>query len=128
MERKKSNIGNFANLEIPMQKRAVKRICNEYGLDISELTIKIARDENLIKLAFAGSADYDNIGRIDLFPNAFIDKEQLVRTIIHEKAHVKQLKKYGKQFAETHIDIMEKTAERFEDLFYNLLSQRRRDK
>lgn len=36
--------------------------------------------------------DYKNIGRIDLLPNAFLNEEQLVRTLIHEKCHVMQLK------------------------------------
>lgn len=49
----------------------------------------------MLSMPFYGSTDYDNIGRIDLFPSAFINEEQLVRTIIHEKCHVLQLQKYG---------------------------------
>lgn len=40
--------------------------------------------------------DYFNVGRIDLTPHAFANEEELLRTIIHEGCHVKQLKKYGR--------------------------------
>ena len=40
-----------------------------------------------------GSTDYNSIGRIDLFPNAFTSEEELIKTILHEKCHVLQLKK-----------------------------------
>ena len=43
-----------------------------------------------------GLTDYNDIGRIDLFPNAFSDEEQLIRTVIHEECHVKQLKNTAK--------------------------------
>ena len=73
---------------------------------------------------FFGSTDYDNIGRIDLFPNAFIDEEQLVRTILHEKCHYKQLVKYGKKFTQENLAEMERRAYRFEKIFYRLLKKK----
>ena len=92
MERRKANTGEFADLEVPMQKRAVEKICRDHGVDISGLIIKIQRDLDSLKANIAGATDYYNIGRIDLFPCAFRNEEQILRTIIHEKAHVKQLK------------------------------------
>ena len=115
VQRKEKNTGAFGNLKIPMQKRAVKRVANKYGIDLSGLTIKIQRSESLLSLSLYGSTDYDNIGRIDLFPNAFQDEEQLVRTLIHEKCHVEQLKKHGKKYTQEHLDEMEQEAYAYED-------------
>ncbi len=39
--------------------------------------------------------DATNINEIRLFPNAFRTKEELIRTIIHEKTHVEQYRLYG---------------------------------
>ena len=96
INRKEKNIGAFSNLEISMHKKSVMQICKKYSIDTKGLTLKIQRSEKMLSMPFYGSTDYDNIGRIDLFPNAFINEEQLVRTIIHEKCHVLQLQKYGK--------------------------------
>lgn len=121
IQRKDANFGVFSNLEVPMQKRKVKEVARKYGLDVSGLTIKIQRSEKLLSLPITGSTDYENIGRIDLFPNAFIDEEQLVRTLVHERCHVNQLKKYGRKYVQEHLDEMEKEAYALEeDWFVNL--------
>ena len=124
VKRRESNIGAFKNLEIPMQKRSVLSVARKYNISTEGLTFKIQRSEKLLALPFYGSTDYDHIGRIDLFPNAFINEEQLVRTIIHEKCHIKQLNKYGKAYAIENLDLMEKQAERFENLYYSILRKR----
>lgn len=87
-DRKEKNSGAFSGLKVPMQKKAVKQVCNKYNYDISGSTIKIQRSESMLATFLYGSTDYDNIGRIDLFPNAFVDEEELIKTIIHEKCHV----------------------------------------
>ena len=92
LNRKSNNTGLFSDLKIPMQKRAVLRICEKYKIDTKGLTFKIQRSEDMLNIPYYGSTDYDNIGRIDLFPLAFTDEEQLVRSILHEKCHVEQLK------------------------------------
>ncbi|MFQ9128341.1 MAG: minor capsid protein [Butyricicoccaceae bacterium] len=91
-ERKTANTGSFAELQIPLQKREVLRLAKQYGVDMRGITVKIQRSEKLLALPLTGSTDYKNIGRIDLFPRAFENEEQLMRTLIHEKCHVKQLK------------------------------------
>ncbi len=125
-KRKEANIGGLKNLQIPVQKRYVEKIASKYGLKIQDLSIKIQRSEDMLKLPFCGSTDYDNIGRIDLLPNAFQDEETLVRTIIHERCHVLQLKKYGKEYAQMNIDKMESEAYKFEDFWYNIVRKRAR--
>ena len=79
-----------------------------------------------MKANIAGATDYYNIGRIDLFPCAFRNEEQILRTIIHEKAHVKQLKKYGREYAQKELMFMERVARRFEELFYRQIVRGRK--
>ena len=121
--RKNENVGVFSNFGIPMQKRAVLKLCAKYGVSTEGLTIKIQRDENLLGLPFCGSADYDNIGRIDLFPKAFTDEEQLIKTVLHEKCHVLQLQRHGKKYVQDNLDKMEKAASKFETIYYNALKR-----
>lgn len=124
LERKEQNIGAFSTLTVPMQKREILNICRKYSIDTSGITFKIQRSEKLLALPFYGSTDYNNIGRIDLFPSAFSSEEELVKTILHEKCHVLQLKKHGKAYAQQNLDLMEKQACRFERLFYSLVTKR----
>lgn len=123
-KRRVKNIGSFEKLEIPMQKRAVERLAKKYGVKIDDLSIRIQREEAMLEMPFLGSTDYDNIGRIDLFPNAFIGEETILRTIIHERCHVLQLRKYGKKYTQEHINEMEDVAYKFEDFWYNIVRKR----
>ena len=123
LNRKSNNTGMFSDLKIPMQKRAVLRICEKYKIDTKGLTFKIQRSEDMLNIPYYGSTDYDNIGRIDLFPLAFTDEEQLVRSILHEKCHVEQLKKYGKEYVQKNIYEMEKQAYKYEEYQYKILKK-----
>ena len=123
-ERREQNNGAFSSLDVPMQKREVLKICKKYSIATKGITFKIQRSEKFISLPYFGSTDYNNIGRIDLFPNAFCSEEELVKTILHEKCHVLQLKRYGKEFAQLSIDRMEKQAYRFESIFFNIIKKR----
>lgn len=124
LSRKEKNTGVFSKLEVPMQKRYVLSMCKKYGIDTKGITFKIQRSEELLEFYAYGSTDYDNIGRIDLFPLAFTNEEQLLRTVIHEKCHVKQLKKYGKKYVQDNLNEMERTAYRFESLYYTIVKRR----
>lgn len=110
LQRKEANIGIFSDLKIPMQKKKVKEMAKKYGVDLDGLTIKIQRSEDLLKIPIFGATDYKNIGRIDLFPQAFANEEQLVRTLIHEKCHVNQLKEHGFKYVQANLIEMEKEA------------------
>ena len=126
LTRRDKNIGAFAELEIPMQKRAVIKVCNKYGIDIKGLRFKIQREEYYLHFEHDvfGSADDEDIGRIDLFPKAFSNEEQLVRTIVHERLHVLQLRKHGKEYCRQHLGLMERQAYWFEDAIYPILRKR----
>lgn len=123
LDRKSSNTGVFFNLGVTMQKKEIKRICEEYGFDVKGLTFKIQRSEHLLNSSYYGSTDYDNIGRIDLFPNAFQDEEELIKTIIHEKCHVEQLKQYGKKYCLEHLADMEAEAYQTEEEIFKKLTK-----
>lgn len=114
LQRKNTNIGAFSDLEIPMQKRKVKELAQKYGIDISGLKIKIQRDESFLYSEYLGVTDDKNMGRIDLFPLAFVDEEQLIKTLIHEKCHVEQFRKYGSEYVAAHAEEMEKEARAIE--------------
>ena len=124
LERKSKNQGAFAGLQVPMQLKSVKQICSRYGVDLTGLTIKIQRSEELLRLPIAGMTDYNNVGRIDLAPNAFKSEKELLKTLIHEKLHVKQLKKYGKEYVQANIMEMERVAYRGERLLYEIVRRK----
>lgn len=121
LERKETNSGAFSALEIPLQKRRIIEISKKFGIDLKDITFKIQRKESLMSLPICGSADYDRVGCIYLFPNAFANEEQLVKTILHETCHVKQLRKYGKEYTQQYLDQMEKQAYRYESIWYTIL-------
>ena len=100
------------------------QICKRYGVDISEIRIKIQRDEEMLCFLIAGSAAPEDIGRIDLFPNAFANEEEILRTVIHEGCHVKQFKKYGSIYVQENRLLMERIAKRYEDFFLRIVKRR----
>ncbi len=61
-------------------------------------------------MPFAKIAAPEDIGRIDLLPKAFVDEEQLLRTVIHEGCHVKQFKKYGSSYVQENQMLIKKIA------------------
>ena len=124
LQRPATNQGAFAHLQVPMQLRAVKRICHKYGVDISDLRIRIQRDEELLRFLIAGRADTKELGRIDLFPNAFINEDEILHTVIHEGCHVKQFKKYGFTYVQENRIHMEQVAKRYEIFFVRIAKRR----
>lgn len=108
-----------------MQLKEVKRLAKDAQVDLEGLKIKIQRDEALLRLAYTGSAASEQIGRIDLFPNSFKDEEQLLRTLVHEKVHVEQYKKYGSEYVMNNREFFEKEAEKLEEEWYNEYKKKR---
>lgn len=124
LERKSKNTGAFFEMKVPIKKNEVFKICNKYGVDTSDLVIKVQYDDDYIGLPLTGDADPKRIGRIDLFPAAFSSEEELVRTVIHEKCHVMQFKKYGTDYVESNRHYMELQASYYEKMTYNYLKKR----
>jgi hypothetical protein len=124
--RKTANTGIYVGLKVPIQKRFVYQVAEKYGVDMRGITVKILKGEEWLKRVFVGRADPDNVGWLYLFPQAFTSERELVRTLLHEKTHIAQFRKYGVVYVQNNHLYMEKVAERFERLWYNILAKRSR--
>lgn len=118
LERRKKNTTDFSGFKILMKMKSVKEVCRKYNLKTHGILYKIQLDKGSIRGGYFGSSDPKHIGRIDLFPNAFRNEDELLKTIIHENCHVLQFKKYGSKFVQNNRGIMEKVAYRFERFFF----------
>ena len=78
----------------PMTKKHVKRIMEEIGVSFGKARLVLERDEELVGRGLFGYTN-PNGKEIILYPDAFMSREELVKTIGHEKVHHEQLKKYG---------------------------------
>lgn len=124
MYRRDRNPGAFAVLPERMSKKHIRQLAKEYGVDLKGLTINIDTNEELLRVFFTGRADPENIGGITFFPNAFRSKEDLLRTLFHEKIHVQQFKEYGIDYVQRHREKFEKLAYDEEDKFIQGLKEK----
>jgi hypothetical protein len=63
------------------------------GIGIQGVEIRLVADEGLAGRGLWGFTHPD--GKIDLYPDAFLSDEHLVRTLGHERTHVMQLQLHG---------------------------------
>ncbi len=123
VSRREKNVGEFSSLPEPMQKRHVLKVSKDVGIDVSGLTFKIQRSSHLLALPHCGIANGKQIGRIDLLPSAFKSREELIRTIYHEKIHVEQYRKYGVKYVQENRGRFEKEAYEAEEAFIRKLKK-----
>lgn len=109
-----------------MQKRYVELAAEEGGIGLGGVKVRIIRDEDLIGKNVFGYTHPD--GSIDLYPDAFMDTEQLVKTLGHERTHTMQIDIHG--HPDTHgpnsfieLNLNEKAAHGIEDSFWQLYLQ-----
>lgn len=124
---KKDNIFKkitIEDLKVEFSQNGIREISDKYGIIISGKHFVIESNEEHFSVPFYGRTDTIDIGRIDLYPRAFLSEEDMARTLIHEHAHFLQLKKYGKNYCEENVFLMEKEAYKFEDLWYQILKKR----
>lgn len=124
---KKDNIFKkitIEDLKVEFSQNGIREIADKYGISISGKHFVIESNEEHFSVPFYGRTDTIDIGRIDLYPRAFLSEEDMARTLIHEHAHFLQLKKYGKNYCEENVFLMEKEAYKFEDLWYQILKKR----
>lgn len=121
LARREKNIGVFSACELPLQKRTVLQVAKKYNVSLDGLRIKVQRDISALNTGFCGVTAREDIGRIDFLPDSFKNEESMLRTIIHEKKHVEQLRKYGVSYVEEHLDAMEEEAYSWEDALYDEL-------
>ncbi|MEI2282736.1 WXG100 family type VII secretion target [Paenibacillus polysaccharolyticus] len=93
--RRTSNTGAFKDLSEPMQLRHVDKVAEDAGIGLQGVKIEIVRDAELIGKDLYGWADPKG-NRIVLYPDAFSSKENLVKTLGHERIHIYQTKIFGK--------------------------------
>ena len=117
LNRKEGNVGAFSELQEKMSRKTVRNIAKEFNVKTKGLTISVDKNEELLRLPFAGSANANKIGEITFFPNAFKDKETLVRTLFHERIHVEQYKEYGAEFVSANAARFEREAYEAEEQF-----------
>lgn len=110
--RKTGNTGAFSGLPERMSKKHIRDIAKEFDIDLSGLSLSIDANEDLLRIGLTGCANPDDIGNVIFFPNAFTSKEELVRTLFHEKVHVQQFREHG-------VDYVQKNRAHFETLAYD---------
>ena len=117
MLRKSHNTGAFKHLPERMSKKHIREIAKEFSIDLEGLSLSIDFNEDLLRIPFAGRADSEKIGGVTFFPNSFRSKEELARTIFHEKQHVEQFKEFGVEFVQANREYFEKLTEVLEEEF-----------
>ena len=123
MNRNTHNTGAFANLPEKMSKKHIRELAEEYGIDLKGLTINIDKNEELLRIPYTGRADPEKVGGVTFFPNAFKSKEELIRTLYHEKVHVAQFKEYGIQYVQDNREMFEQLAYDAENKFISKLKE-----
>ena len=100
--RRDGNPGPFSVLPERMSKKHIRQLAKEYGIGLKGITLNIDKNEDLLRIKYTGRADPENVGGITFFPNAFRSKEDLLRTLFHEKIHVRQFRRYGVDYVQEH--------------------------
>ncbi|MER5778291.1 polymorphic toxin-type HINT domain-containing protein [Streptomyces sp. NPDC002039] len=72
--------------KLPMTMDCVCQIAKKYGIDISNIKVKIDKS----RMGYYGSTSPDSV--ITLTRSAFRNEEQLARTLAHERFHVDQIR------------------------------------
>lgn len=121
--RKSANTGVFSELPERMSKKHIRDIANEFNVDIAGLKLNIDASEELLGYIITGEAVPEELGKITFFPNAFKSKEELLRTLIHEREHVQQFREFGAEFVQNNMAHFEKLAYEKENLFIEKLKK-----
>ena len=122
--RRNKNPGVFSVLPERMSKKHIRQLANEYDIDLKGITLKIDTNEDLLRVFFTGRADPENVGGITFFPNAFRSREELLRTLFHEKIHVRQFREHGVDYVQAHRAEFERLAYEEENKFIDDLKKR----
>ncbi|MGV2795188.1 DUF4280 domain-containing protein, partial [Clostridium perfringens] len=113
----------FSHLEVPMQLREVKRLAEQAGVGLDGVKIKIIRDPEMLDVPFGGWAN-PNGREIQLYPNAFINEEQLIKTLAHERTHIFQVRIYGHAADNSMLRLFEDGAYGIEDTFWEYFKKK----
>ncbi|MEN6314097.1 MAG: RHS repeat-associated core domain-containing protein [Clostridiaceae bacterium] len=122
--RKTSNTGAFKELSEPMQLKHVRQVAEEAGIGLDGTKVKIVRDPDLINKGLCGYASPKG-NRIDLYPDAFTNREALVKTLGHERTHIYQAKTFGPVKDTDLLMDFERAAYGSEDSWWNYYLEKR---
>ncbi|MBQ2932210.1 MAG: hypothetical protein IJE62_05145 [Clostridia bacterium] len=111
LNRQSKNTGAFADLPERMSKKHIRLLAKEYGVSLDGIHLNIDTNQELLRIGLTGRVDPEHIGGITFFPNAFRSREELLRTLFHEKVHVKQFKEFG-------VEYVQNNRAHFEELAY----------
>lgn len=117
MTRRRGNAGAFAALPERMSKKHIREVATEMGVDLKGVTLIIDQNEENVSAPFSGISDMANGGTITFEPPAFASKEELARTIFHERLHIDQYKKFGYTYVTDNCDYFERITRDAENKF-----------
>ena len=125
MYRKTANTGAFASLPERMSKKHIREIAKEFGIDLKGVALSIIEDKELLDNPnkYYAVAAPEEVGRIYFYPWAFESKEQLTRTLFHEKIHIEQYRKYGPKHVTANREMFEREAYEAEEEFAEKLKK-----
>lgn len=123
MLRKTGNTGAFKHLPERMSKKHIRELAKEYDISLDGLKLNIDFNKELLRLPLAGRADAEELGGITFFPNSFKSKEELLRTLFHEKQHVEQFREFGIEHVQENRAYFEQITETLEEEFISRLKK-----
>ena len=123
MFRKEHNTGAFERLSEPMQQRHVKSVLKVLGFDADTIEFDIIRDEEMIGKGYYGYT-FPNGKKVQLFPDAFSSREELVKTIGHERIHCNQVQLFGEVKTIDELREYERAAKFSEDYWWSIYKER----
>ena len=124
MNRRNKNPGAFGILPERMSKKHIRNIAEEFGISLKGVKLNIEYNEDMIGMVYTGRADPERIGGMTFFPSAFRSKEDLVRTLFHEKEHIEQFKEFGTEYVQKNRAYFERLAYEAEDKFIEELKRK----
>jgi len=122
--RRDSNPGAFSILPERMSKKHIRKLAAEAEIDLKGINLNIEMNEDLLGKIYTGRADSEHVGGITFFPSAFKSKEDLIRTLYHEKVHVQQFKEFGVDYVQAHRAKFEQLAYEAEEVFITTLKEK----
>lgn len=78
----------------PMTKKHVRNVMKEMGVSYGKAKVTLVNDKELVGTGLFGYTN-PNMKEVQLYPDAFMSREELVKTIGHERVHLDQLEQYG---------------------------------
>lgn len=127
MYKKSPYRGICKNATIPRKLSAIRRLIHDAGISLEGIKIKLEPDESWRGSGMLARADGQHIGRVDLLPDVFfLSEEEFLKTIVHEREHVRQYRKYGARFVQNNMLRFEREAEEAENKWIAEYRKRKR--